>query len=263
MGKGLMKRLGICFVLCFLVAALFCACEPFSENNEDSVSNSGGNVEMELTQRQIQILMEVGLPTEYDELTDSQKNDIMAIEEMLCYLELTYDVEASYKSFVQASLLNDESLTALINDKEVTVSRHYQDGDYVYDDNYDSVISEDRYEEELKSYFDEREIVVKVYAEISDMENGVDDVLSSANASVFVFVLGDFDHENLEALANDYGEWYSPKLNGVANVTRFYAVSESAWLDIGESNYYDCLQEVSTENRIICVISSDGSINVK
>lgn len=218
---------------------------------------------MKLTQRQIQILAEVGLPTSCEELNDSQKNDIIAIEEMLCYMEKTYNTTVEYKNFTQSSVLNDESLVVVINGKDVTVSRCYEDGKYIYTDNYAEVESTEKYEKAIETFFASKGFEVKVYAEISEIKNGTDDLLSSANASVFVFVCGKKNQSELENLAEAYSAWYVPQLSGVENSTRIYAVSESAYLDIGRTTYYDCLQDVAQENRIICIISADGSITLR
>ncbi|MGM9603398.1 MAG: hypothetical protein ACI3W5_17655 [Faecousia sp.] len=258
------KRVITHFLLCAFVICLFSACEYAPEAGETSSNqNSGGDAVVELTQRQIHILADVGLSTDYEKLTDSQKNDIKAIEEMLCYLEDTYVGTVTYKSFTQASPLNDEVLTAEIDGNVITVTRNYEEGKYVYTDDYAAVVSNEKYESSIAAFFEERDINVKVYAEISSLENGTDDILSSANASVFVFICGEMSRSDLEELVATYGEWYSPKLNGVANTTRFYVVSNFDFQDIGKANYYDCLQEVSDENEIICIISADGSISTR
>ena len=44
-------------------------------------------VSTELTQRQRELLEEMGLPADYDKLTDTQKNAVTSIEAMLSYLE--------------------------------------------------------------------------------------------------------------------------------------------------------------------------------
>lgn len=264
MGNNLFRRVSICFLLCALVMCLFSGCRFSLKTDETSLNQTGeGDAEVKLTQRQIQILTEVGLPTNYADLTDSQQNDIMAIEEMICYLEETYKSNATYKTFTQASPVNDESLTVEMDGYIVTVSRHYEAGKYVYTDNFAAEKATDNYENALKAYFEGQNVDVKVYAEITNLKNGTEDILSRANASVFVFVCGERSRNDFEKLVKAYGEWYSSKLNGLANTTRFYMVSDSEYLDVGKANYYDCLQEVSKENRIICVISANGSISVE
>jgi len=258
------KKWSGCILFSILVLCFCSACAVKPNTDKPPVNQTvGGEVKVKLTQRQIDILTEVGLPTDYAELSDSQQNDIVAIEEMLCYMEDTYKTTVVYRNFTQASPLNDESLVVIINEKEVTVSRRYESGKYVYTDNYDAIFSTEKYEEVIKAFFVEKGIEAKVYAEISKLENGTDDVLSSANAAVFVFVCGDYTRIDFEHLVSDYGTWYAAKSNGVENATRFYAVSKFDYLDIGRSNYYDCLQEVSDENRLICIISPDGSVSVK
>ncbi len=217
---------------------------------------------MKLTQRQKQILADVGLPTSYADLNDSQRNDIMAIEDMLCYMEDTYKTMAVYKNFTQASLVNDETLTVEMDGLNITVSRRYEKGQYIYEDNYMEMVATDDYETAIQSFFTHQGIEVKVYAEIYSLANNTDPILESAEASLFVFICGVRSRTEFEQLVADYGAWYMPQLKGVENATRFYMMNESDYLDIGKLTYYDCLQEVEQENRILCIISADGTLTM-
>lgn len=68
--------------------------------------------EVSLSERQKRILAENGLPIEYDELRISQRSAIMAIEEMLCYVEEKYDTSFSYAGYIAASPLEKEHMLA-------------------------------------------------------------------------------------------------------------------------------------------------------
>ncbi len=95
-----------------------------------------------LTQRQEELLEEMGLPTEYDSLTDSQKNAITSIEDCLTYLEDKYHEEFRYLSYAKAGPLEEEHLEAYPASETpsdvVTVYRTYEDGEYHYEDDYNN-----------------------------------------------------------------------------------------------------------------------------
>ena len=69
-------------------------------------------VSTELTQRQRELLEEMGLPADYDKLTDTQKNAVTSIEAMLSYLESKYQEEFCYLSYAEAGTLEKEHLEA-------------------------------------------------------------------------------------------------------------------------------------------------------
>jgi hypothetical protein len=71
-----------------------------------SVDRVGKKEEEKLTERQVQILEEKGLSTNYNELTGTQKIAIKNIEEMLEYAEEKYGEEFAYKYYTGASLLD-------------------------------------------------------------------------------------------------------------------------------------------------------------
>jgi len=120
------KKWSGCILFSILVLCFCSACAVKPNTDKPPVNQTvGGEVKVKLTQRQIDILTEVGLPTDYAELSDSQQNDIVAIEEMLCYMEDTYKTTVVYRNFTQASPLNDESLVVIINEKITIIIRKY------------------------------------------------------------------------------------------------------------------------------------------
>lgn len=99
---------------------------------------------VELSERQISILQRENLPADYEKLTDSQKKSIMAMEELLVYLEDKYDVPFSYVAYYTATVLEPEDLSARPENGDkgdiVTVIRKYSDeGDVSISDNYPSI----------------------------------------------------------------------------------------------------------------------------
>lgn len=266
MGRNKRWKQAVLWILSYLIGAGLCAACTLSlgPTTLTPTTEKGGNERVELTKRQIEILAQVGLPADYEALTPGQRNDIMAIEEMLCYLEQTYDLRPVYRYFVQGGSANDEALTVEMGGYTVTLSRRYDrtTEEYIYTDDYRAVSSTEEYEQAILAYFAEQALPAKVYAQVSQVAEGDGSILSRANAATYVFLEMDDPEFDLEQTVNDYAQWYLPQLGGIGNVTRFYAVSSMDFLDIGRKTYYDCLQEIPKEKRIICILSADGSVTL-
>ncbi len=77
-------------------------------NNDKEKKASESTSVVELTQRQKSILKDEGLATNYEELTYSQKQGIMAIEDMLIYLENKYNKEFKYLKYISPDNIENE-----------------------------------------------------------------------------------------------------------------------------------------------------------
>ncbi len=77
-------------------------------NNDKEKKASESTSVVKLTQRQKSILKDEGLATNYEELTYSQKQGIMAIEDMLIYLENKYDKEFKYLKYISPDNMENE-----------------------------------------------------------------------------------------------------------------------------------------------------------
>lgn len=142
--------------ICMLCLFLLCGCTSVQENkvSESEVTiHSEETTQLEedvvnLTERQIQILREKGLPEEYNQLTDSQKDAIVKIERVLTYLEETYDNTFEYDSYVSSGVDGQYVTTKIANsmpEKYVTVYIAYENNQYVYSDNYEEIMSTTEY----------------------------------------------------------------------------------------------------------------------
>ena len=80
--------------------------ESDTEDN-NHISYSGRTI---LNERQREILVQMELPTEYDELSASQQLAIQRIESMLTYLEDKYEPSFEYAGYIPASLDDEEEL---------------------------------------------------------------------------------------------------------------------------------------------------------
>ena len=110
--KAVLKRLLTAFlVFVCIMAVLGCgkrsAGEGAGNKEEEDVQES-----TELTQRQKELLEEMGLPADYGELTDTQKNAVTSVEALITYLEDKYHEKFCDLSYAEAGRLEEERLEA-------------------------------------------------------------------------------------------------------------------------------------------------------
>ena len=124
-----------------------------------------------LTDRQKDILKEKGLPTDFNELTYSQQNAIIEIEEMLSYLEDKYDTEFLYGGYTPKQYMDEKTLYAYPKGGDsyfdiITVT----EGEDGYEDTYMEMMIEDSYSEYIYSYLKELrpETEMRVYADVGE-----------------------------------------------------------------------------------------------
>lgn len=127
--------------------------------------------EVSLTQRQKDILTEMGLSAEYDDLTYSQKEAITAIEEMLTYADEKYGMTFCYAGYVAYSPgVNEEYMYAYPEggDEERDVFK-ITAADNGYKDNYIETASQDLYAEYVLSGVQQLlpGVTIKVFADIT------------------------------------------------------------------------------------------------
>jgi hypothetical protein len=151
-------------ILCLLVLAIFSitctGCSIFDLNfNAFSNTNNQSNVDTTTTEqytftdRQIEILEEEGLPTDYNELTLSQKVSIEAIEDIFSYLDKKYpDDTFTYSGYVSGDNMNNEHLIVNSLYGEVEVYRDISGAEKKYEDNYNEVKASSLYSEVINDY---------------------------------------------------------------------------------------------------------------
>ncbi|MDE6952560.1 MAG: hypothetical protein K2P09_01965 [Erysipelotrichales bacterium] len=151
-----------------------------------------------LNERQKEILFKEGLSTNYEELELSQQMAIVAIEDMLKYVENKYDIPFKYSGYIAASPLEPEQLKAypVLKDKvgdRITVTKT----DEGYEDDYISIASNDIYTSYILTGIQDLipETMIKVYTEITKTsllkvpEDGKD-FDGTTEAAIFVFIDG-------------------------------------------------------------------------
>lgn len=227
-----------------------------------------------LNERQMQILEESGLPTDYEELTLGQKSDIEAIEEMLVYLEEKYEIPFAYDGYGTASMFDDERLLAKPLEGEVTdtveVTRQWngKKNAYEYEDNYETFLAQPLYQQAMEEYFAQHlePGTYKVFVRVSrmDKEYDPDNVLSCAVASCSLFIdeAACRDGITLDKLAEDYSQWILQYCDGAPVSIGFFILEEGRLPDINAENStalggIDFLLE-----KRYCSISADGEVNI-
>ena len=222
-----------------------------------------------MTERQIQILMDQGLPADYDKLTVMQRSAIMAIEELLCYLEATYGGEFVYDGYVAAQLMEQEHLiaTTTVNGQTVTVTvyRSLENGQWVYSDDYQNYLAAPVYEAALIGYFDS---VVdpqsyKIFTQVKwiDGQYAEEKVLQNVAATVAVYIT-DIACPDAKALAEGFAGWI--KGQGLATAcTLELCVVKAEDLDrVYGYNYVESMRADWVQTYVACVIDKTGGVSI-
>lgn len=175
----------------------------------------------ELTEQQKEILEQEGLPTDIEELSASQKRCIMKIDEMMNYMEETYGEEFVFDGFNEAEILDKwEKIyvyRAVDTDKtsSITVKRKWEDGEWVYEDEYLNDYAADYWKHMIKAYLknwlEEDGYVICCYATISldATKEDIDaDFKKCGSASAYLYVDGGAIHEKeYECMVDGLRKW--------------------------------------------------------
>lgn len=166
------------------------------EQNKMELKKANMYANVELTQRQKNILEEQGLSTEVNDLTVIQIKSIIAIEEILSYLENKYDKSFVYVGYTPASSLEQESLRACISGGDPQFDsfdvKRTEDG---YEDDYMLVAIRDDYtnyiEELLKSELknESLRLFAQIYTtELTELPEDKEDYLETVSSWKAVFM---------------------------------------------------------------------------
>lgn len=236
------KGFGIVAIILMIGA---CGC---TMNNSDLPSNSVS--EITLNERQKNILSEQGLPTNVNELTDSQQKAIVAIEAMLQYAEEKYNSSFSYAGYTAASALEKEHMRAYPSggDKQ-TESFTITKTSTGYKDDYISVAATNSFntyiEECATSLLNGSE--VKVFSEITKTSlNEVPTDYSSfdgnVESSIWLFIDGaSFDINHMAQFKEDFSN--TMKEHGLYCTVQIILLNEGKIAYPTRYNYTDYLSE--------------------
>lgn len=260
--KSKLPATAFVFSLCLIGLIIMTSC---SINNTVNQKNEGEN-KMVLNERQMSICEDLGLATDYEELTNDQRKSIVRIEELLEYLDKKYDTTFNYlgynEPFLQAETL--KAYTDEFSEYEYTTLTVKDDGSFV--DDYPFQFVKRIIRTDFTDYLRQNTgLNYKVYVvggatDIIDIAKVDRSSLSgTTKASCTVFV-----EENIklkkDEISNAISEWY--KSLGIYGNTNVVVVNHSAFDKINYDNFNSIKREESVENLLICEVSSSGSTTV-
>lgn len=244
-----MKKRMILLLVIVSLAAMF-GCAEKKQEALPPLKTTSETQKANLTKRQKEILADNDLPTEYNELSLSQKNAIKAIEEMLVYLENKYEIPFEYKEYIAPFGVEQEQLLAYPASGEytrkcVTVTTTKQG----YQDDYIAAACTDLFaaylEQGVKGLCPG--IKVKVYPKITRMDleeipKDEKDFDGNVGSSVVLFADdASCTQENFNQLKMDFENWMQQ--HELYGIVRMLLVKQDAMQQVTEYNFTDYLTE--------------------
>lgn len=217
-----------------------------------------------LNQRQKDILEQMNLPQDYDSLTIIQKSAIVAIDDMLFYLENQYNETFMYLGYYEANFAEDEHLIAECSIGKVTVFRSRADGKYFYTDDFAVVSAGSQYRVAISDYIEEtfKEKMYKVFSVVNSITNGEVALLHGASAASYVFFDTTVTETEFKTFVPEYADWIKEQSQGNATVTKFYLLKTDDLVNIYDFNYEEKKLEPIYTQKLNCSISDTGKINI-
>lgn len=289
--KAFLKR---AFIISLSLVCIVSAvgCGGLGQDTDSAIQGSNGEAETgeiqgntdqedeqvstELTQRQIDLLEEMGLPTDYDRLTDTQKNAITSIEALLTYLEDKYQEEFCYLSYAEAGALEEEHLEAYpaagTPADVVTVYRTYEDGEYHYEDDYGNIGVKPLYESRVREFAAQSfpESGIKVFSDIRNSGQDThgqsvteENVLQTVSSVTYIFISESVcTKEQFRDFTEECAQWMESQCQGVAAQICLRLTDAAQWELIDASGYEDKLREDIFTAEAECAILASGKVTV-
>ena len=218
-----------------------------------------------------EFLAEQELPTEYSQLSDSQKTSVKAIYEMIMYLQDKYGIEFEYTGYVRPQILEDEYLTAIPkggNEKTDTVTVTRQDDGTLTDD-YPNIAVRPFYEQMITDYIEDyfgsdkvRVFSTVTKTSIEDLNNiSAEKMKGDVYGNSVVFISNDICTENeIKEFASVFVEW--TKENGLVNYTQLMLLYNPDIEELNPNKYSDYYSKNNIKIRLTCSVESDGRITI-
>ena len=266
-----MKKLILMMVM--ILGCSLCSCEKVEKGNriDEEVANGAENKEnsmRELSERQKEILRSMDLPDNYNSLTNRQKTSIIAIEDMMVYLENKYEKKFIYDGYV-ADGVDGEYLTAICEDdpygRIITVNRLVDKNDFKYEDDFQNILIHDEYVGEIVKHIDETSTVDRCFVEIDIFSTDYDQdvVFKKADADSLIFienVLG--GKEETEKYIEDFVNWMCNSGAHFPFNVNFYLQSKEDLKDTSLYTYKEKIEAGDYVYRYECSVSEDGKISI-
>lgn len=222
----------------------------------NSGKQDSSNETVVLNDTQKSILQEMGLSTNYEDLSFNQKDDIVAIDKMLTYIEKKYDVQFTYEGFEEESTASKQKLyvypSSGVKGVDTVTVEETSDG---YTDDYLNVAATDLMlmysEDQLKQIITDSEIrafptvtsnsLPAVPKDISDLDGKV-------VVDLFVYVDGNTsDNEKLKKIEEQVKEWAGQ--HSFSGTGEMVLLKENLLSKLNMNNYTDYLMPDSYITR--------------
>ena len=262
-----MLRKAVAVLACLLGLSFIVGC-----NTEQTEHKETAQVEYTLTERQIDLLIKLGLPTNYSELNIEQKNAIAAIERMLSHLETEYGDTFVYLGYVSSTSGETEHLIAYPAEKgeddAITLYCVYENGSFRYWDNMTEIQAKSAYEDAIRLFAGDYVDVqaVKVFSEIRNVETAYtkEDVLRTAAATSYIFLdEAKCSEEQFVAFAEACAALLQENFHNKASRINLFLTRSDEMYRIRQETYRDVLADDIFTKEIDCSISGDGTITIR
>ena len=265
-----MKRLKRIYII-LLSAVLIIGGSGCELNNSEIVKEEQAAHDEWLRWRK-EFLAEQELPTEYSQLSDSQKTSVKAIYEMIMYLQDKYGIEFEYTGYVRPQILEDEYLTAIPkggNEKTDTVTVTRQDDGTLTDD-YPNIAVRPYYEQMITDYIEDYfgSDKIKVFSKVTettieDLDNiSAEKMKGNVSSSNKIFIDGSVCKEKE---VNIFTSELSMRLNDnqLLGTNWIYLLNDKVSLsNITQANYKDYFDKNYVSVSTGCSVQSDNRIQI-
>ena len=244
MDKKSIEKYVIIFLGVLVLLLIIVVCMHLIKNKKND-----NNPTIVLNERQKEILISQGLPIDYEELNYTQKESIIAIEELLTFVENKYGIEFCYDGYIPRRNLEEETLYAYPkgeDTKRITVIRTTNDN---ITDNYINILLEEPVQNMILEYISDKinSNDVKVYLEVTDTninttENLINNIKGNVGINAIIFVDEDIVSTAmyLEILEN-FKTWLKEEqLDGLYQLIR---LKENKLKYLTQYNYSDYLSD--------------------
>ena len=256
-------------VTILLIGSCGCNYETGANSEKKNPQNTGGDIV--LSERQTQILLEQGLPTEYDELGKTQQAAIVAIEKLLNYLDEKYMIDFSYLGYNPAGVLENEELAAYPTDgdKLLDVVKVTVNSKCEIEDNYMDIATRSVYNSVVIGYikqtYGEKEFFVHTSINTSRIDHlpiKAEDVSGNVGASCLVFFdTESTDESKFEEFALSFKDWM--KDNKYYGSHQLFLLESGLVKYLSDYNYSDYFRAGKCIRRINCTISNNGTADLQ
>ena len=255
------------FAVCFGMLIIMNSCSV-NETVNSNASNEGDK-KMILNERQISICEDLGLATNYDELSLQQQKCISRIEELLQYLDNKYNTTFNYRGYYEAfaPVYQKEKLEAYTDDTgefEYTTLTVDDDGSFADDYPFQLVKPIVRYDfieymqKKLGREF--KVFGVEGETEITDIRDINKEALSGTTVLSCTAFVEQSDDLDVTETGTAIADWYNSL--GIYGNTNVIAVNQGTLKNINYDNYDSVKLDQHLSNYLMCEVTSSGSFEI-